>query len=263
LEKIEYEKGQLLSEISEKHKSEIHDLLTRLQDQRPREIRELEAISYGSYETFYSEPPTDLGALFDKYGSDKGTIGEPLVNFPWRSHNYADVYSEILYQNRKTIRKVFECGIGTNDESFSSHMTSNATPGGSLRAWREYFPNAFIFGADIDVEILFLEDRIQTGYLDQLDSESIRSYFSSFAKNSFDLMIDDGLHTFDAARNLLENSIEFLSETGIYVIEDVHYPEILKYENYLRSKKYLFRFIAIKRKDHVIGDNILILIKRR
>jgi lipopolysaccharide biosynthesis glycosyltransferase len=262
LEEIESQKARALFEISENHKNDIRELMTRFQDQRPAEIRELETISYGSYETFYSEPPEDLGALFDRYGSDKGTLGMQSVVFPWRSHNYADVYSEVFNQNRNSIRKVFECGIGTDDESFISHMTSNATPGGSLRAWREYFPNALIFGADVDTKILFSEDRIQTGYLDQLDSESIRSYFSSFEKRSFDLMIDDGLHTFDAAKNLLENSFEFLSETGLYIIEDVHYPEVLKYESYLRSKKYLFRIIAINRKDHVIGDNVLILINR-
>jgi lipopolysaccharide biosynthesis glycosyltransferase len=263
LEEIESQRVHLSSEITKNHENEIRELFDRFQDQRPAEIRDLETISYGSYETFYSEPPTDLGALFDKYGSDKGTLGRQSVNFPWRSHNYADIYSELFNQNRNSVRKVFECGIGTNDESFSSHMTSNATPGGSLRAWREYFPNALIFGADVDTKILFFEERIQTGYLDQLDSESIRSYFSTFAKNSFDLMIDDGLHTFAAAKNLLENSIEFLSKTGIYVIEDVHYPEVLKYENYLRSKSYSFRIIAIRRKDHVIGDNISIIINGR
>ncbi len=263
LEKFEKEKLHILSEISKKHKNDIDEILTRFQDQRPTEIRELETISYGSYETFYSEPPTDLGALFDKYGSDKGTIGCPSVYFPWRSHNYADVYYDLLDLNRESIRMVFECGIGTNNETLSSHMTSNATPGGSLRAWRDFFPNASIYGADIDRSILFSEERIQTGYLDQLDAESIRSYFSVFSKKSFDLMIDDGLHTFDAAKNLLENSIDFLNETGIYVIEDVHYPDVLRYENYLREKNYLFRIVTIKRKDQEIGDNILILIKKR
>ncbi len=159
--------------------------------------------------------------------------------------------------------KVFECGIGTNDETIVSNMTSIATPGGSLRAWREYFPNAVIYGADIDLKILFQEERIKTGHIDQLDSESIRKYFSTFEKNTFDLMIDDGLYTFEAATSLLENSIDFLSVHGTYVIEDVQCSNVLNYERYLRSRMYQFRIIALERKDHALGDNILMVIKKK
>ena len=219
-------------------------------------------MSFRTFEIFYSEPPTDLAALFDKYGSDKGTLGNPAVKFSWRSHNYSDYYSELFHRSRKSIRKVFECGIGTNNETIESNMTSSAIPGASLRAWRDYFPNAIIYGADVDAEILFVEDRIETGYIDQLDSKSIKKYFSTFPKNSLDIMIDDGLHTFEAATNLLENSIEFLGNSGTYVIEDVHYSDVIKFKNYLSLNKYQFRIVIIKRKAHVIGDNILIVINR-
>jgi len=238
-------------------------LMAQFQDEKPIELRVLGEISHGSYETFYSELGTDLAGLFDQYGSDKGTLGNPSVKFPWHSHNYADVYSELFQHSRKSVGKVFECGIGTNDETILSNMTSIATPGGSLRAWRDYFPNAIIYGADIDLKVLFAEDRILTDHINQLDSESIKKYFSKFDKNSFDLMIDDGLHTFEANTSLLENSFDFLSEQGTYIIEDVRYSDVLRYEKYLSSKAYQFRIIALERKNHAIGDNILIILKKK
>jgi len=259
LKNYEDEKSDLLKQFQD----EKSDLLKQFQDERPMELRNMAEISYGRYETFYSKPPIDLGRLFDKYGSDKGTLGNPSVKFPWLSHNYADVYAELFQHSRERVGKVFECGIGTNDETILSNMTSIATPGGSLRAWRDYFPNAIIYGADIDLKVLFTEDRIITDFIDQLDSESIKKYFSNFEKNSFDLMIDDGLHTFEAATRLLENSIDFLSEHGTYIIEDVHYPDVLAYERYLSSNAYLFRIITLERKGQMIGDNILIIIRKR
>ena len=47
-------------------------------------------------------------------------------------------------------------------------------PGASLRVWRDYFPNAIIYGADIDKDILFAEERIKTFYIDQLDPVAIK-----------------------------------------------------------------------------------------
>jgi hypothetical protein len=52
-------------------------------------------------------------------------------------------------------------------------MGRTGTPGASLRAWRDYFPNAEIYGADIDREILFEEERISAFYVNQLSESAI------------------------------------------------------------------------------------------
>ena len=54
---------------------------------------------------------------------------------------------------------IFEVGLGTNNVDVPSNMGKDGKPGASLRAWRDYFPNA-----DIDTRILFKEDKIQTFY---------------------------------------------------------------------------------------------------
>ena len=54
--------------------------------------------------------------------------------------------------------KVFEFWVGTNNPNLASSMGVLENPGASLRDWRDYFPNALVFGADIDIEILFTDE---------------------------------------------------------------------------------------------------------
>ena len=100
-------------------------------------------------------------------------------------------------------------------------MSTNGKPGASLRVWRDYFSNAEIFGADIDKSILFSDNRIQTFYVDQLNNIKIKNMWKSINRNNFDLIIDDGLHDYEAAKTFFLASYDRLKEGGIYVIEDV------------------------------------------
>ena len=99
------------------------------------------------------------------------------------------------------------------------YMNINGKPGASLRAWRDYFSNALIYGADIDKKILFEEDRIKTFYLDQKNKNDIGKMWSQINKSNFDLIVDDGLHNYKAAIILFENSIQYLKYNGIYIKE--------------------------------------------
>ena len=135
-------------------------------------------------------------------------------------------------------------------------------PGASLRVWRDYFPNASIFGADIDEKILFKERNIKTFFIDQLDVQSIKNMWKKINKTNFDLMIDDGLHTFDAGINLFKNSIKYLSKTGIYLIEDVPYKDLLEYLEYFKKdKKYIATFVNLTLNSKVAGDSNIINIR--
>jgi hypothetical protein len=183
-----------------------------------------------------------LGEIFEGYGSDKGGTSSSQ-NFTWARHNYSQIYELFLKNKKLSINNVFECGIGTGNLNLKSNMGSNARSGASLRAWRDYFPNATIFGGDIDTTILFSEDRIKTFYLDQTSPESIFYFFNNIKNINFDLMVDDGLHEYYAGITLFENSIQYLNKSGIYVIEDVTYEDIHKYRSYFKSKSYETSFI--------------------
>ena len=156
--------------------------------------------------------PTHMCRVMTKYGSDKGQ--------GW--HNYTTVYSALLGKLRNQPLRIFELGLGTDNPNLASSMRANGCPGASLRGWRELFPRALVFGADIDRDILIEEDRIKTFWCDQLDGLAIRDlWLQPVLRGGFDLIVDDGLHTFEANTSFLEGSLEQLRPGGIFVIEDV------------------------------------------
>jgi hypothetical protein len=107
--------------------------------------------------------PTKVCRVMTKYGSDKG-----------RAHNYTTVYAALLKGRYNQPLRILELGLGTNNVNLPSNMGEFGVPGASLRGWRELFPHAVVFGADVDRGILFQEDRIKTFYCDQLDRSSVR-----------------------------------------------------------------------------------------
>lgn len=159
-----------------------------------------------------SETPTDeLARLMKKNGSDK---------YGWL-HSYTVAYSSLFDGMRSNVRNMLEVGIGTNYVDVPSTMGPNGIPGASLRAWRDYFPNASVHGADVDKRILFKETRIDTHYVDQLSAEAIAAMWAEIGGEKFDVAIDDGLHTYDANRSCMQNSLEHVKDGGFYIIEDV------------------------------------------
>ncbi len=202
-----------------------------------------------------------LAQLCDKYGSDKGEIAASGHPYPWPSHTYTDFISRHFDHCREHVKKVFECGLGTNNPNLASSMGVNGKPGASLRVWRDYFPSAQIYGADIDKDILFEEDRIKTFYMDQTNLHSIQEFWKLVADGDFDLMVDDGLHTFEAGICLFNNSIEMLAQSGIYVIEDVYIGELEKYREFFSDLKYRVDFIQLNRPAHELADNSLVVVR--
>ena len=220
-----------------------------------------------SYKTLYKKSTKSLlNQLCDKYGTDKGGLTNINNPYNWDSHSYADIYELIFMLRRNNIQFLLECGLGTNNPKLLSSMGENAKPGASLRVWKEYFPNARIIGLDIDREILFSEDRIETYYCDQTDEDSIMETLRSLNINKpiIDIIIDDGLHNFNAGKSFFEGTIKFLSINGVYIIEDVTPQDMKLYKNYFldRTDDYSARFISLDRPGLSIHDNRLIVITK-
>jgi hypothetical protein len=156
-----------------------------------------------------------------RHGSDKGS----MAGTAW--HNYTPFYHSIWESRQTDALRVFEMGLGTNNTDLPSNMGADGKPGASLRGWAEYFPNSKVFGADIDRDILFQEERIDTYYCDQTSATDIAALWSQGPLAApFDIIIDDGLHTFSANNTFFENSIYKLAIGGVYVIEDVRAEDI-------------------------------------
>jgi hypothetical protein len=209
-----------------------------------RLINSLQEQAQNSISIYYDKDTESLLLqLCSLYGSDKGGHSQTENPWPWAPHNYTEFYSTLFDHCRESIYKVFECGIGTNNPKLISTMGEKGKPGASLRVWRDYFPNASIYGADVDRDILFSEESIATFYLDQTDVASIKNCWNEIAEYDFDLIIDDGLHTFEAGTNLFSNSIERLSEYGLYVIEDVYGALTGPYWSFFRNLPYSVQIV--------------------
>ena len=188
--------------------------------------------------------------------------------YVWPSHNYADFYTLIFGLRRTDVKSVIECGLGTNNPAHLSSMGINGKPGASLRMWQDYFPNANIFGCDIDSDILFSEERIKTFHCDQTSSESISTFLkkADIVADSVDIIIDDGLHEYHAGICFFENMIKSLHIDGIYIIEDVNHSDVIKYKTYFCEKGTSFdaKFIYLKSPFRKLdGDNNLICITKK
>jgi hypothetical protein len=205
----------------------------------------------------------EVSKLCDIYGSDKGELVKGGHPYPWPSHTYADFYERLFSHCRNSVSMVFECGLGTNNPNLPSSMGISGKPGASLRVWRDYFPNATIYGADIDKDVLFEEERIKTYFIDQLDPVAIKSYWEVVGKEDFDFMIDDGLHTFEAGSILFLHSIDKLAANGIYIIEDVHPVDLMRYKDFFRNRKYIVEYVSLFRASIGLADNSLVVVRKQ
>jgi hypothetical protein len=202
----------------------------------------------------------ELCYIMKKNGSDKG-LG-------W--HNYTTLYDYIFKNRRNDSLKIFELGLGTNNIKLPSNMGINGIPGASLRGWRDYFSNenSMIYGADIDKNILFNENRIKTYYCDQKDQKVIEEMWNSIPEKEFDIIVEDGLHEYDANVSFLINSFHKVKEGGIYIVEDLQIDTINRFNKEFSTeilpklkgiKK--FNIISIPNQRNNIDNNLFILSK--
>ena len=89
-----------------------------------------------------------------------------------------------------------------------------------MYAFKQFRPSAHIYGGDIDTKILFQDVGICTTFVDQLNPASITQALASYGK-SYDMIIDDGLHSPLANINVISASAPFLASGGWIVIEDI------------------------------------------
>jgi hypothetical protein len=159
------------------------------------------------------DKPDLLSELALKYLTDK---------CPQIKHPFTPFYFELLKDKQKSIKKVLEIGVGYPE-------MSNTRPhrlGASLFMWRDFFPNAQIYGADIYPGAIFTDNRIETFLRDQTNKEDLEKLIGKIGSD-IDLVVDDGSHkTKDQIFTCL-TSMPLLKNDVIYIIEDVTEPEAI------------------------------------
>ena len=202
--------------------------------------------------------------LCEIMGRNKSDKGHSNIRDSW--HNYTTVYYSIFNEMRDKKLRIFELGLGTNNVNLESNMGADGRPGASLYGWAEFFPNAAVFGADIDRDILFNTERISTFYCDQTNPEEIKEMWNNPAlEEPFDIIIEDGLHTFEANVCFFENSIHKI-ESGYYVIEDILTSDLEKFRNKIveweKVYKCTFTLLTIPSHRNKVDNNLLVVQKQ-
>jgi hypothetical protein len=211
---------------------------------------------------FNEKKSTTLCEIMGRNKSDKGSVN---ITKSW--HNYTPFYYSIFQPMCDKKLRIFELGLGTNNVNVKSNMGIHGRPGASLYGWQEFFPNSYIFGADIDSDILFNTDKIKTFFCDQTNPDIIKKMWDEHdLQENFDIIIEDGLHTFNANVCFFENSIHKLKQNGFYIIEDIVNHEEKLFKNKIKEWEdkyigYSFTLLKIPSLSNYHDNTLLVVFK--
>jgi hypothetical protein len=138
---------------------------------------------------------TDLCRIAARHDTDKA---------PW----FTRVYDAFLREHRDEPLRLLEIGLFN---------------GGSLRMWREYLPNAKLFGLDVDERCLDYELEVPDSMVRLIDQANPTDLelFVEESGGDFDFVLDDGGHTMIQQIVSFEVLFPHVRSGGVYVIEDV------------------------------------------
>jgi hypothetical protein len=160
---------------------------------------------------------TPLCRIAQKYGTDKS----PWISDTQWGHSYTPEYYKRFGPIKDKVKKVLEIGIGMpKSMPRKVYQLTHYVTGASLYMWREFFPNATIYGTDILPECMFKADRIETILSDQANKDDLKKLVKKIGRD-IDIVIDDGSHI--PAHQLFTclTLKKLLKKDVIYVIEDV------------------------------------------
>jgi hypothetical protein len=157
----------------------------------------------------------------------------------WSEHNavgkresgYGPVYAEIL-GDLPRVENVLELGV---------------LGGGSHRAWAELWPEAAVYGLDIDPDTVINDGAITTYVADQLRVEDLVAVAEKMP-SSFELVVDDGWHQPEAGLNSLMVFLPKLSPGGYYVVEDI---------DWLRYRRVWSRALMVLSRQYQVTVRVL------
>ena len=154
-----------------------------------------------------------LEELIEFYGSDKN------------ASNYTEAYTHFFNSIKDDINSVLEIGLGTivvgaksSMHDWKSTYVGEYKPGASLRAWQDYFPNAKIYGGDIQPDTQFEDTRIKTYLFNSQNGVEVNRNLNDL---TFDIIIDDGDHDAISQIKTFYNLIGRVNQNGFYIIEDI------------------------------------------
>lgn len=118
-------------------------------------------------------------------------------------HSYIDTYEQIFSEFKgKANIQFLEVGV---------------LLGGTLLAWKDYFPDADIYGVDI-------KDRRKEEYKQDRVRFILEDINNVRLAHHWDIIIDDGSHLLEDVKTVVERFLPWLKDDGYLIIEDVQHP---------------------------------------
>ena len=196
---------------------------------------------------------TELCLLAIKYGTDR---------HPRSKHSYTPYYYNLFKDKRQLIKKVLEFGDPEHT---------------GLKMWRDFFPNATIFGVEnAPGSIYHNEERIRVYRCNQSSKRDLEKLLKKIGSD-FDIVIDDGSHVPQDQVLTCLTLMPHLKKSVAYIIEDVINPDIVDrgirgYSHYTpilkpprrrfnrRGQPYTNRIIVVRNKK---GEKTSIIVPSR
>lgn len=122
------------------------------------------------------------------------------------SHGYIPFYEE-YFQKCENVKNILEIGIHNGE---------------SLKYFSNYFPDANVYGIDIEDRTGYCDsDKIKTFVCNQESREDLAKFLES-TNVEFDIILDDGGHTMKQQQISLGFLFKKVKKGGLYILEDLH-----------------------------------------
>jgi glycosyltransferase involved in cell wall biosynthesis len=125
-------------------------------------------------------------------------------------HPYTPVYDTLFSSLKDENINVLEIGIEKND---------------SINIWRKYFSSANIYGFEFNEDYLLnaRNQNLENVFYEKINVKEDNSIKQTFQKVGikYDIIIDDATHLFEDQIRVVYNSVDYLNEGGILVVEDI------------------------------------------
>lgn len=202
---------------------------------------------------------SELTNLCNKYKTDKGN--KIFFENQDAPHEYSFIYEKFL--NKEKIKSILEIGLfwrggsrGVQDISLGAR---------SLYVWRDYLPEANIYGFDLLDGSYLSKDKIKIYQGNQDSKEDLNKLTENILKDNggqIDAIIDDGSHVFSHANKTFKLLFEnLLKPKGFFFVEDMPPNSLEWFESIKQNHKEKISFSkrcfdATKRNDLYIYQKI-------
>lgn len=208
-------------------------------------------------ESYFKDKHDQHGSLLRDILSSHGSTKESSL------HTYGGFYDHLWHKKRTTVTTVFELAMGQRSGTTTAGNTVSPLEA-ALRSWKEYFPQATIYGAAENPEQLFYDQGIKCYQISPQSKEAFLILWSYIPDVRFDLAFLPFQRTLAETRDILLYVLPRVKKGGYCIIEQV--PDELEetcslYQEELRYQVQYIQFVSLPGHANSVDNNLLLIIR--